>query len=607
MLNRQSAHSFHVPVMGIGFTIDSPIKLAFLGISSSISMVDDMLMEKMRKFYCEQFDMPYQAITNKIKDLRAERITAWLNMMDSVVKEKFEKLLESVKEKGTEFEQYIDMLPEFSELREKARQVIQSNKNIQDIQKWFHENIQPGSIDVNIMTKLDKENYFENEKLPSEFNDAHAALRGFANSKLESSVILSAGLNPRLYSYMEQFEDFYPDSLGRMKKKIILKTSDFRSALIQGKFLAKKGLWVSEFRVESGLNCGGHAFGTDGYLMGPILEEFRENKKSLIDSIYELYIIALRDKGLLTPESIPEVKFTAQGGVGTAEEHQFLLDYYELDSIGWGTPFLLVPEATNVDNETLKLLCAAKEDDLYLSDVSPLGVAFNNLRSNTKDLEKRIRIDKGKPGSPCPKKYASLSKEFTEKSICTASRQYQSRKILELNLKNLDRSGFSREYKKIVEKACLCVGLGTSALLVNELDTKTEGPGVSVCPGPNMAYFSEIVSLKRMVDHIYGRDNIINRNDRPNMFIKELELNLNYLKNMIEDAPKPFTDNSLKQLTNCSKNLLEGINYYRQLFQQIPSYFNSAKGALTRQLNNLENRIEKMMAESLVLETSSRV
>ena len=607
MLNRLDAHSFHVPVMGIGFTIDSPIKLAFFGISSSISMVDDILMEKMRQFYSEKFDIPYHEITNKIKDLRAERITAWLNLVDSVVREKFEKVLESVKKKGTEIEEFIDMLPEFSELKEKAWQILESNKNIQDIQNWFRENFQPGSIDVNIMTKLDKENYFENEQLPPEFNDAHAALRGFANSNLESSIILSAGLNPRLYSYMEQFEDFYPDNDGRMKKKIILKTSDYRSALIQGKFLAKKGLWVSEFRVESGLNCGGHAFGADGHLMGPILEEFRQNKKSLINSIYELYSIALRDKGRPSPDSIPEVKFTAQGGVGTAEEHQFLLDYYELDSIGWGTPFLLVPEATNVDNETLKLLCAAKEEDLYLSDVSPLGVPFNNLRTNTKALEKRIRIAKGKPGSPCPKKYASLSKEFTERSICTASRQYQSLKIQELNGKDLDPSDYSREYKKIVEKACLCVGLGTSALLVNKLDTKTEGPGVSVCPGPNMAYFTQAVSLKRMVDHIYGRDNIIKRNDRPHMFIKELEINMEYLKQMIEKAPKPLADNLMKKFTIYSENLLAGINYYRELFHKLHSYFTNTREVIIRQLNVYENKIEKIMAESLVMETAGRI
>ena len=72
-------------------------------------------------------------------------------------------------------------------------------------------------------------------------------------------------MNPRLYSYIENFEDFFPTKNGIIKKKIILKVSDYRSALIQGKFLAKKGLWVSEYRIESGLNCGGHAFASDGF------------------------------------------------------------------------------------------------------------------------------------------------------------------------------------------------------------------------------------------------------------------------------------------------------------------------------------------------------
>lgn len=120
------------------------------------------------------------------------------------------------------------------------------------MQNWLDEHLNLGSIDVNIMTKLDKENYFNNEKLSSEYNDAHAALRGFANSNLESSLVLSAGSNPRLYSeVLEKFEDFYPDENGKIKKKVIIKVSDFRSALIQGKFLAKKGIWVSEFRIKS--------------------------------------------------------------------------------------------------------------------------------------------------------------------------------------------------------------------------------------------------------------------------------------------------------------------------------------------------------------------
>jgi hypothetical protein len=91
------------------------------------------------------------------------------------------------------------------------------------------------------MTKVDKDNYENNVQLPIEFNDAHAALRGFVNSNLSSSVVLSAGMNPRLYSYLENFTDFLTDANGNFKKTIILKVSDFRSALIQAKFLAKKG------------------------------------------------------------------------------------------------------------------------------------------------------------------------------------------------------------------------------------------------------------------------------------------------------------------------------------------------------------------------------
>ena len=83
-----------------------------------------------------------------------------------------------------------------------------------------------GSIDVNVMTKVDRENYRNKEKLPTPYNDAHAAVRGFAQSKLQSSLILSAGMNPRLYSYLENFEDFYPDANGHIKKKIILKSQD---------------------------------------------------------------------------------------------------------------------------------------------------------------------------------------------------------------------------------------------------------------------------------------------------------------------------------------------------------------------------------------------
>ena len=97
------------------------------------------------------------------------------------------------------------------------------------------------------------------------------------------------------------------------------------------------------------------------------------------------------------------------------------MEHYKVDSVGWGTPFLLVPEAVNIDEPTLDKLIVAKEDDLYLSNISPLGVPFNSLKGNTKDVEKLSYISKGRPGSICPKKNVALNNEFTQKGICTAS------------------------------------------------------------------------------------------------------------------------------------------------------------------------------------------
>ena len=300
------------------------------------------------------------------------------------------------------------MLPDNSDIKQEFNQFIANSFSFEDLSIWLKNNLSRGSIDVNIMTKVDKTNYFKKGKLPSEYNDAHAGLRGYANSNLVSSVIFSAGMNPRLYGYIAKFDDFFPDEKGFIKKKIILKVSDYRSAIIQGKFLAKKGLWISEYRIESGLNCGGHAFATDGYLMGPILAEFRDRRQELIEDTFIILKSALKANGRIVPNEKLDIKITAQGGIATAEEHNFLLNHYNLDTVGWGTPFLLVPEATTVDKNTLKQLQEATEDDLYLSNISPLGVPFNSLKNSSKDIERFQKIEEGKPGSSCPRKFFSI-------------------------------------------------------------------------------------------------------------------------------------------------------------------------------------------------------
>ncbi len=587
-------HSFHIPVLGIGYTLDTPVKVAQYGIDSVVSLVDDILLEKLRKVYCEKFEVHYNEISDKIEDFRAKRITSYLNLINDISKKKFEDLKSATSEKANELKEYINLLPDSSKIKNEFKTLTNKHFNLNKISDWVKNNLSIGSIDVNIMTKIDKDNYSKGEKLPIKYNDAHAALRGFANSDLSSSMILSAGMSPRLYSYIEQFEDFFPNKSGFIKKKIVLKVSDYRSALIQGKFLAKKGLWVSEYRIESGLNCGGHAFATEGFLLGPILEEFKQNRDELIKSIYEILVSSLSEKNKTVPNDILPLKITAQGGVGTTEEHDFLIDYYGMDSVGWGSPFMLVPEATSIDNETLNKLVIAEEDDLYLSDISPLGVPFNSLKNNTKDIEKQSFIEQGRPGSACPKEYLALGKSDTGKNICSASIKYQFKKIKELKLENLSKEEYNSRFDKIVEKSCICVGLGTSALKANNINTKVEGEGVSVCPGPNMAYFSKEMSLKEMIGHIYGRTNVIKRNDRPNMYVKELGLYIDYLKNKIQETKDNVTKKQAKYLNSFSSNLEKGINYYQSLFKDLKCKFSDTKQNILSDLENSKLSLQNL-------------
>lgn len=601
--NTQPIHTFHIPVMGLAYTIDSPIRVAKYGISSVISIADDELIEKMNAFYHEKFDLPYQEITQKMHDYRAERITSYLNLVDKIVKEKFETFKTELAESKLALDNYIAMLPNKSEIKKGLQNLIEDGIAFKDnIKNYLESHLAPGDIDVNIMTKLDKDNFNKKEQLPVAFNDAHAALRGFANSTLESSVVLSAGMNPRLYSYFENFPVFFPDANNRLQKKITLKVSDFRSAMIQGNFLAKKGLWVSEYRIESGLNCGGHAFATDGFLLGPILEEFKQKKDQLIQSAHDLMVKALGQKEMPIPETPLDLKITVQGGVGTAEEHDFLLNEYAVDSVGWGSPFLLVPEATSVDNATRKLLAKAKEEDLYLSHISPLGVPFNTLRGTTNEIMKQKRIQENKAGSSCPKKFLALNKDAEGNAICTASKKYQDTKLEELESKkdSVSAETYAKIKDSITEKSCLCVGLANASYLENDIKIKGQAQGVVICPGPNMAYFDQEVSLSKMVQHIYGNASVLRVTDRPNMFVKELKMYMDYFKNEIKEVAQEITTPQMKKLQAFKNNMLEGIEYYHNLFSSTHFFENGVK-EIQRQLDNYKTELTAIEIPKLEL------
>ena len=564
-----SHHKFHIPVMGLAYTIDTPIKVAQFGISSVISIVEDRLIEMMRSHYYPTIGQEYHPISTHEEDYRARRITDYLNLVNTIVQEQVEKLRKTAFEAGSEIVKYFEMLPDDSELKRLYRQMIKLNDEPEKekMETYLRAQIRPGSIDVNIMTKIDRDNYNKFGEILKDSSDAVAALRGYAKSNLtNSSVIFSAGMNPRLYNYLENCKEFDVNEDGGFTKKVIVKVSDYRSALIQGKYLAKKCIWVSEFRIESGLNCGGHAFATEGYLMGPILEEFKSKRQELVNTLFEIYNAALQKKSNRKFIFPPNIIFSVQGGIGTHEEDDFLHRHYNIESTGWGTPFLLVPEATTVDEDTLKLLCAAKERDVMLSGNSPLGVRFHYLMGTSAENEKLLRISNGKPGSPCTEKHLVNNTEFTKEPICTASHKYQKLKIEQLQSLKLAEPEYKKQLNDVLDKECLCIGLSNAAAINYNQTFIKKLDSVTVCPGPNIANFSKVVSLQTMAGHIYGRENILTGINRPHMFIKELHLYIDYLKAQLKDGDQPETFSKKKKYyTSFYQNLREGISYYRKL------------------------------------------
>lgn len=557
--------------MGLAFTVDTPVKVARFGISSVISIIEDKLIESMRRHYYTKVHRPYKVISDKEPDYRAKRITDYLNLVSEIVQRQVETIRKSEFKPGSEIVKYFEMLPADTVLSALYHKMTRTCDQFErdSLQQLLRDEVRPGAIDVNIMTKVDKNNFDKQGNIVPDSSDAVAALRGFINSNLTgSSVIFSAGLNPRLFNFLEKTTAFQPKGYGLFNKKVVIKVSDYRSALIQGKYLAKKGIWVNEFRIESGLNCGGHAFATDGSLLGPILQEFKNRKEELTDALFSLYQPIAGEKGYPLFDRAHPLKISVQGGIGTFAETQFLNEHYGVSSTGWGTPFLLCPEATTVDEKTLELLARAKEEDIVLSKNSPLGVRFNYLKGTSAEKERLDRISRGRPGSPCTEKHLVSNTEFSKDPICTASHTYQKQKIEQLQSQNLSSDEYQKQYDDVVSKECLCIGLMNSALHEYSLPTVKKLDAVTICPGPNIAYFNRVVSLHEMADHIYGRKNILTTKSRPHMFIKELNLNIDYLKEQVADL-KERSEKKLKEMISFGDQLMRGINYYRNLSREI--------------------------------------
>ncbi len=587
-------HLFHIPVMGTGHSVDTPIRVAPLGITSVISLVDDLLLEKIRKYYAEKYNIHYNRISVNEEDGRAKRITAYLDTVLEIVQKKMEEIKRQPFFENNSKRKYFELLPDDCLVKKKYGKLLElkAGSERSRLEKDLTSNMELGSIDVNIMVKVDRTIYDANgNPLGDEFNDAKAGLRGYANSRLKSCIIFSAGINQRLYSYMTRFKDFYRDSMGRIKKRIILKVSDFRSALIQGKFLAKKGLEVYEFRIESGLNCGGHAFPSNGILLPSLLKEFKEKRDSLAAEFRPMIKKYYKKMGWEYPELASNNRplITVQGGIGTNGEMRRLIEDFGMDLTGWASPFLLVPETTNVDDTTRDLLRKAHENDLYLSDISPLGIPFNNIYNTGSEKWTSERIKEGKPGSPCPKGLLVSDTEFTKLPICFASRKYQKTKIEQIKNTDMSEEEKEKRIRNITQKTCICDHLGNGALINLGILEEKNAPQ-SICPGPNIAWFDRYYTLEEMIDHIYGRCKSLVPENRPHMFAKEIVMYVDYFEK--ETAACGSDNKKRNDLKRFKDNLISGLDYCLDISRR-PAYpgenLDSIKMCVKEQKTRLES------------------
>ena len=158
-------HKFHIPVMGLGFTIDTPLKVARYGISSVMSIVEDGIIEQMREFYCNKAGFPYLEIANTVDDYRAKRITAYLNLVHFLINEQVKVLRTLPFEDGSDIVKYFELLPDDCEAKKKYQLMLSTEDETEknELQDALRTKIVPGTADVNIMAKVDKNNYDKNE------------------------------------------------------------------------------------------------------------------------------------------------------------------------------------------------------------------------------------------------------------------------------------------------------------------------------------------------------------------------------------------------------------------------------------------------------------
>ncbi|HRK74268.1 MAG TPA: hypothetical protein PLL64_08335, partial [Rhodothermales bacterium] len=115
-----------------------------------------------------------------------------------------------------------------------------------------------------------------------------------------------------------------------------------------------------------------------------------------------------------------------------------------------------------------------------------------------------------------------------------------------------------------------------------------------VCPGPNLAYFSGIFSLREMVDHIYGRAQALNTRERAHMFINELELYVEHFQRELEASLDELNTKKIRYFNTFKNNLFSGIAYYRDTLAAHLPDSEEVKQSFRTALRQFEQQLESI-------------
>ena len=100
-----------------------------------------------------------------------------------------------------------------------------------------------------------------------------------------------------------------------------------------------------------------------------------------------------------------------------------------------------------------------------------------------------------------------------------------------------------------------------------------------------------------MVGHIYGRVNLLNETYRPNLFISELKMYVNYFRNEINKVTVDPSNLEIKYLQSFKKNINDGIVYYNELVPKLALETTKYRKKMLEELQEISTEINDIVSK----------